>query len=203
MFGPLLRGNMPQLGQNDNNMFIRVAALPFLFLLQAYSTPDTKGIYKTPEDFAQHHLSFEAPASSKKVLIRPHELMAAPDITVLAEGQKYYFLKVELFGYRDGNKDYRFFNNEAYEILDTTGFYIYAHSGFEKGKGSAVITKYYFSVNGSESLQELTIQNLKAAFPQKARFRYDLDAQFSSDKKLLTYDNESKCYKLKYLFLND
>jgi hypothetical protein len=182
-------------------MFTRLTALPLLLLLQAYSKPDTKGIYKTQEDFAQHHLTFEAPSSSRKVLIRPHELMGDPDITVVTGGQKYYFLKVELFGYRDGDRDYRFFNNEAYEILDTTGFYIYAHSGFEKTKGSIPVTKYYFSRTGMDSLQELTIHNLKAAFPEKNNFRYALDAQFGSDRKLLSYDNEMKCYKLKYLFL--
>jgi hypothetical protein len=182
-------------------MFTRLIALPLLVLLQANSNPDTKGIYKTQEDFAQHHLTFEAPSSSRKVLIRPHELMADPGITVVTEGQKYYFLKVELFGYRDGSKDYRFFNNESYEIIDTAGFYIYARSGFERGKGSIPVTKYYFSRKSMDSLQELTIRNLKAAFAGRNNFRYALDAQFSSDRKLLTYDNELKCYKVKYLFL--
>lgn len=192
---------MRRLRLKDNDMFTRLTALPLLLLLQAYTSPDTKGIYKTQEDFAQHRLTFEAPSSSRKVSIRPHELMGAPDIIVVSGGQKYYFLKVELFGYREAGKDYRFFNNEAYEILDTAGFYIYARSGFERAKGSIPVTKYYFSKTSMDSLHELTISGLKAVFPDRNRFRYALDAQFSSDRKLLSYDGELKCYKVKYLFL--
>jgi hypothetical protein len=144
-------------------MFTRTAALPLFFLLQAFSNPDTKGIYKTQADFVQHHLTFEAPSSSRKVSIRAHEFLGGSDVTVVAGGQKYYFLKVELFGYRDGNKDYRFFNNIAYEIIDTAGFYIYTHTGFEKGKNAIPVTKYYFSKTGMDSLHELTTQNLRSA----------------------------------------
>jgi len=193
-------GNMPLLEEKDNDMFTQVAVLPLLFLLQAYPKMETKGIYKTQADFIQHHLEFEAPLSSKKIAIRTHAFSDGPAVTVTMDGQKYYFLKVELFGYRDGNKDYRFFNNETYEIVDTVGFYIYARTGFEKSKGSIQVTKYYFSKTGTDSLQSLTLQNLKSAYPERTGFRYALDAQFSSDRKLLAYDAQLKCYKVKHLF---
>ena len=132
-----------------------------------------------------HRLEFEAPASSRKVSIRTHEFMAAPHVTIDSGGQKFYFLKVELFGYRDGAKDYRFFNNQAYEIVDTAGFYIYCRTGYQKGKSSRLVTSYYFSKNGSDSLLALSVENLKAAFPDYAAFHYTLDCQCYHDGKPL------------------
>lgn len=182
-------------------MFIRFALLPILTLTQAFSSPDTKGIYRTQADFDSHHLEFSAPATSRKVIIRTHEFLGAPNVTIDSGGQKYYILKVELFGYRDGKRDFRFYGDQAYEILDTAGFYLYAKSALQKDKGSAVQTQYYFSTTGSDSILPLTIDNLKAAFPDKTAFRYSLDCQFGRDSRLLEYDNQSRRYKLKQIFM--
>jgi len=162
----------------------------------------TKGIYRTQDDFNQHRLLFEAPASSHKVTIRTHEFMGAPHVTIDSGGQKYYFLKVELFGYRDGKRDFRFFDNQAFQIIDTAGFYIYARTGLENGKGTHISTKYYFSKTGSDYISELTIPNLKAAFSEKTAFCYALDCQFGHNGRLLEYDYQLKCYKVKHLFKN-
>jgi hypothetical protein len=181
-------------------MFTRLALLPILTLTQAFVNPDTKGIYRTQADFDQHRLEFSAPATSRKVIIRTHEFLGAPHITIDSGGQKYYILKVELFGYSDGKRNFRFYEDQTYEILDTAGFYLYAKSALPKEKGSIVKTQYFFSKSGSDSILPLTIENLKAAFPDKTAFRYALDAQFGHDSRLLEYDNELKTYKLKQLY---
>ncbi|WP_133995389.1 hypothetical protein [Dinghuibacter silviterrae] len=169
-------------------------------MTQAFTNPDTKGIYRTQADFDQHHLEFSAPASSRKVIIRTHEFLGAPHVTIDSGGQKYYILKVELFGYSDGKKNFRFFEDQAYEIIDTAGFYLYAKSALPKEKGSIVKTEYFFSTSGSDAIQPLTIENLKAAYPAKTAFRYALDVQFGRDSHLLDYDNQLKTYKLKAIF---
>ena len=57
-------------------MFTQVVLL--FLLVQALGTSNTKGIYRTQDDFNQHRLLFEAPASSHKVRIRAHEFMVGP-----------------------------------------------------------------------------------------------------------------------------
>jgi hypothetical protein len=181
-------------------MFLHLVILPILTLSQFFGNPDTKGIYRTQADFDQHHLEFSAPSTSRKVHIHIHDFLGAPNVTVDSGGQKYYILKLELFGYRENKKDFRFFQDQAYEILDTVGFYLYAKSALQKNKGSAVVTQYYFSKSGSDSILPLTIDNLKQAFPDKGAFRYALDCQFGRDSRLLEYDNQLHTYKLKQLF---
>lgn len=181
-------------------MFLRFALLPILTFSQALSDMDTKGIYRTEADFNQHHLEFSAPASSRKIIIHTHELMGAPDVTIDSAGSTFYILKVELFGYSDGKNTYRFFNNQTYQILDTTGFYLYAKSALPREKGSVAQLQYFFSVSGSGAILPLTIDNLKAAFPNREAFRYALDCQFGRDSRLLEYDAQSRAYKLKELF---
>jgi hypothetical protein len=182
-------------------MFLRFAFLPILTISQMLSDPaDTKGIYRTEADFNQHHLEFSAPATSRKIVIRTHELMGAPNITIDSAGSTIYILKVELFGYCDGKSTYRFYDNQAYQILDTAGFYLYAKSALPREKGSIVRTEYFFSMTGSDSIQPLTISNLKAAYPSRDAFRYSLDSQFGRDSRLLEYDAQAHTYKLKQLF---
>lgn len=146
-------------------MFVRFALLPILILSQFFHDTDTKGIYRSEADFNQHHLEFSAPASSRKVVIHTHELLGAPHVTIDSAGATYYILKAELFGYSDGKNTYRFFGNKTYQILDTTGFYLYSKSAYPREKGSALQLQYFFSVNGSDPILPLTIANLTTVFP--------------------------------------
>ena len=117
---------------------------------------------------------------------------------------KHEFSKRKVYGYRNcQNKTYRFYNNEAYLLIDTAGFYIYYQYRPEesvKGKGLIKKDEYFFSKNANADLQLLTIDNLKNAFPENHRFHYAMDASFRSDKDLIAYDSFTKTYKVKYLF---
>jgi hypothetical protein len=112
--------------------------------------------------------------------------------------------KSRSYGYRDSkNRDYRFYNNSAYRVLDTVGFFLYYTYRLEHpagGKGMLKTDHYYFSVTGTDALQPLTVENLKKAFPGNHAFHYRLDAGCKSDNDLTAYDNYLKTYRIKYLF---
>ena len=88
-----------------------------------------------------------------------------------------------------------------YHTLDTTGFYLYSLNKLVQGEKIArPQTVYYFSVKPGEPILELTMENLEKAFAANTRFRYQLEAQFRSDKDLMAYDPVLKTYKIKYIY---
>jgi hypothetical protein len=117
-----------------------------------------------------------------------------------------YTLKVLIVGWffmlgHSQKPDYRHIGHHTYQILDTTGFYLYSCNKLVQGEKIArPTTVYYFSVKANDPVQELTLANLEKAFAENTRFRYELEAQFRSDKDLIAYDGLLKTYKLKYLY---
>ncbi len=49
---------------------------------------------------------------------------------------------------------------------------------------------YYFSSSASSEVKELTLTNLKKAFPDNHKFHDALDAEFKSDSELALYDTD-------------
>ena len=95
----------------------------------------------------------------------------------------------------------RVVDQHRYEILDTAGFYLYSLRKLVQGeKISRVETVYYFSIDDSAPVRELTLANLEEAFASNACFRYHLEAQFHSDKALMAYDKYLGMYKIKWLY---
>jgi hypothetical protein len=151
----------------------------------AYKTVNTQsaqkgGLYMTLEDFSSHKL------------------------TALKSGEKYIPDKRKIYGYQgNDNRSYRLYNKDAYQIMDTEGFFLYyryVYEAYTKGKGEVKMDKYYFSRVGSSDIQLLTIENLKSAFPDNHRFHYAIDGLFRTNRELMAYDSFSKCYKLKYIY---
>ena len=60
--------------------------------------------------------------------------------------------------------------------------------------------KYFFVSKSSDSLQELTMANLKKAFPDSHAFHDALDANFKQDKELVNYDSFHKMYKINRIY---
>ncbi|HLZ86308.1 MAG TPA: hypothetical protein VKQ52_03660 [Puia sp.] len=63
-------------------------------------------------------------------------------------------------------------------------------------KGNICRTEYYFSKDARSAIQQLTRDNVKAAFAGDAKFEEALDLQFGSDRDLYAYDSYNKCYRL-------
>jgi hypothetical protein len=62
--------------------------------------------------------------------------------------------------------------------------------------------KYFFTTASSNVLQDLTISNLKQAFPNNHSFHDALDANFKEDKELTAYDNFHKMYKIDRIYIS-
>ena len=165
---------------------------------------NTGGLYSTLNDFVNHKLTYPIDCNQSANKLKLNELFESSTGYVIYGGEKHAFDKSKVYGYRScKNKNYRFYKNSAYQIIDTAGFYIYYQYMQEekvKGKGLVKTDEYFFSTNGNGPVLLLTADNLKSAFPDNSRFHYALDAQFKSDKDLLSYDGYQKTYKIKYLY---
>jgi len=71
-------------------------------------------------------------------------------------------------------------------------------SGNPKTGGSKTITTYYFSKGGDGEIQELTLLNLKTAFPENHKLHNAIDSQFKSDASLDEYDQFHMHYKINH-----
>lgn len=162
------------------------------------------GIYETLDDFLQHKVTYPVDCGSQKDRIKLNDLFGSSTGYVVTKGEKHSFNKEKVYGYYNcTNENYRFWNNSAYRIMDTTGLYIYyQYKPIQQpgGKGWLKTDCYFFSVSGTGPIQPLTISNVKKAFPGNHSFHYALDASFRSDKELAAYDGYQKIYKIEYLY---
>ena len=166
--------------------------------------PGTTGLYVSLEDFREHRLTYRMDCADRGNKLRLNELFGSSRGYVICRGEKHEFDKGKIYGYQScENKNYRFYKNAVYQILDTPGFYIYYQYRTEeisKGKGPVKVDKYFFSRKGDEDLQALTIVNLKEAFHSNSRFHYALDNLCRTDRDLIAYDNIQRMYKIQYLY---
>ncbi|MEP6597457.1 MAG: hypothetical protein ABJA71_16000 [Ginsengibacter sp.] len=66
--------------------------------------------------------------NSKQDYIETDPIIKASKVAARINGKKYLFSKKDFFGYMDcDNKNYRFYKDQSYEIIDTAGFLSYAH----------------------------------------------------------------------------
>lgn len=163
---------------------------------------NTEGIYKTAADFINHNISYAFDGKTKTGSIKVNDFFASPTIEVKAGGEKHKLHKSDIYGYTTGNNNnYRFVNNEVYQIVDTTGFYLYTAYMPGVGEKATFAEKdYFFSKDATSIPQPLTVENLHKEFASNTRFRYAADEFFTSNKKLTEYDSNLHCYKLKYLY---
>ncbi|HLX93648.1 MAG TPA: hypothetical protein VKR32_18320 [Puia sp.] len=162
------------------------------------------GLFKDETDFRANRVSYPLSCDPGARAIQTEKLFANDKIIVRNGDKKTALLKKDFFGYRDCRGiAYRFYQNEAYRILDTTDFYLYTRTALEPnagGKGFSSATKYYFSRSPNGSLELLTKGNLETAFKENARFRNSVGTYARNDNELREYDPYLKQYKVKYLF---
>jgi hypothetical protein len=162
------------------------------------------GLYMTAADFHQQKITYPVDCSDGSNKLRVNNFFESTSGVVVSNGVKHRFYKVNVYGYKNcKSENYRFDYKTAYRIIDTAGFFIYYRSiqaEPAKGKGLVKTDAYFFSVHPDSTIQPLTLNNLKKAYPGNHSFHYALDAQFRSDKDLLAYDPYQKTYKVKYLY---
>ncbi len=67
-------------------------------------------------------------------------------------------------------------------------------------KGDILRVKYFFSKDAGSEIRDLTLDNLRAAFPDNHVFDDAVDTQFRTDSELYAYHNFHKCYKLNRIY---
>jgi hypothetical protein len=158
------------------------------------------GIYLTEQDYRSNKLSYVLKDHDK---LRLNEFLDGKNVSLTYRGKKVTLSKNEIFGYKLNNQDFRFYQNEAYSILDTAGFLLYSREKFTQSvKGHKREVVYFYSVNTLQPIIALAIQNLWNSFPGQTDFRYSIQSNFSKDADLITYDKLSNQYKIKYLFFH-
>jgi len=179
---------------------ILIPAMLMIVFIQNSFAKQKIGLYLTAEDYANHKLSYESDGTDgNKILL--HATFGSYKVVVVQNGKKHLFSKNEIFGYRKNDQDYRYFNNEAYRIIDTQGFYIYGYCKLiPAGKGLKDAEFFFFSPSSESEIKPLTMENLQAAFAKNTRFLYTIQGFFRTDNELTAYDPSLKEYKLKYLY---
>lgn len=182
--------------------------MKLIFLMMILTMPlgifaQNSGVYLNAADFRNGKLTYEIDCSTEKHKIKLNEFLDKSFITVVHKGQSYKLAKHEIFGYKDCNdKVYKFVNNDHYMVLNPNEeILIYKHE-IPASKNQKAATHYYFSASVVEDVKELTLSNLKNAYPENHKFHDLLDAEFKSGDLLAAYDSFHKTYKINRLFAN-
>lgn len=157
----------------------------------------------TAADYKEGRLAFEGDCRSKAHKLELHDILNKPYIHVTHGGEKRRYEKRDLFGFRacDG-RDYRFVSNLEYQVLEAKDLYIYSREISEHhGKVSEMVQEYYFSAGPVGPVRELTLKNLKQAFPENHPFHDSLDATFGRGRKLSEYDEFHKMFTVNRLLI--
>ncbi|WP_259068812.1 hypothetical protein HDF24_07855 [Mucilaginibacter sp. X4EP1] len=175
---------------------ILIIIITFGFIKNVNAQKQSEGLYLTYNDYLNHKLSY----TTDKISI--HEFIGMKNVTVISNGKKIIIPKSQLFGYHDSNNnDYRFNDDKAYQIIDTTGFYIYSYDKLvQQGKGPKPTRVYFFSKKTDDAILPLTAENIAVAFPKNTKFKYMVEVASKSDIKLDAYDAQSNEYKIKELY---
>lgn len=185
--------------------FISLFTFLMLFSLAERSVAQTtnvsSGVYLTVNDFKNNKLIEEADCKKDKPKFETHDFFAKQSFVVLIKGKKVTYQKKDIYGYRDcENESWRFYKDKEYQIMETKGICIY--SRFKVVLDAIIVENalvYYFSKGANEEIKELSIANLKVAFPNNHAFHNMLDTQLSSDTAVYSYDIAHKMFKVNYL----
>lgn len=176
----------------------------FLWFFQlANAQKDSSGIYKTAEDYQVKKLSYAINYKTEKHKINDNLLFNDAAIKVKHRDSTYTLQKSSTYGYRSTKgEDFRFVNNKEYKILNPDEpllIYVYQHPSHSPKEAEKYPPWYYFSKDAASPATELTILNIKNAFPQNHAFHDAIDATFKTDAELTSYDSYHKMYKLNWL----
>lgn len=165
-----------------------------------FASAQKSGVYQNASDFSSGKLMYEINCSTEKHKIKLNEFLNKDYITVVHDKQPHQLQKKEIFGFKDcNNMNYRFTGDSHYLILNPTEqILLYKHELLASKNQQAVI-HYYFSKGANAEVQDLTLTNLKNAFPDRHQLHDALDAEFKSDDELNAYDSFHKMYKINRL----
>ncbi len=179
---------------------MRRYSVTIVLLLIGFYASAQAGLYLKADDYVNGSLTHEQ-GDFEKHKIRADIPFNKYVVKVVDGGESHKYFKWDLYGFRNKkNESFRFYNEKAYRIVDTTSFPVYAREeNIVRGKEKTRETRYYL-IKGAEShIVHLTINNLKRAFPNR-EFHDLLDLQFRHNRELMRYDAFHQEYKIKSIF---
>lgn len=163
----------------------------------------TSGVYLTGVDFESGKLAYSIDCKTEKHKIKLHKFLGKDYITVIHEKQPHDLKKKEIFGYRDcDGAIYRLGIDKHYLVLNPKEKIILYRIEIPGSKNQSAVISYYFSSSALTEIQDLTLANLKRAFPDNHKFHDALDSEFGSNGNLASYDSFHKIYKINRLYSN-
>ena len=181
----------------------------FLLLLASTGTipglkaqPECSGVYLTASDFMDGRLSYASAGRSTSkesffnLLAKNHLFIIRPDFAWKRVSKKDVFAikscEGEIVRIYDGNNYY------LQNLGDCIPIYKKIISPASKGNNYRV--KYFFSIDPVSEIQDLTLDNLKAAFPDNHRFEHALDTNFRDESDLYAYNSTKKYFELTRIY---
>jgi hypothetical protein len=174
----------------------------FLSISPAISQPNTGGIYSTADDFLFGKLSYAVDCKVKHQGWSSNILLSNKHVIIKQSGRVYKrdIKDVYAIKYCEG-KIVRMYKDGCYTLLNPTeNIQLYEVTQNPASKGNAATKKYYFSRDARSDVQELSMDNLKAAFTDNRSFLDALNNQVGTDSELLAYDGFYKMYKLNRIY---
>lgn len=158
------------------------------------------GVYLTFNDYLNNKLSYEINCKTEKHTIRLNEFLNQPHITVIHNDKKIKLQKDSIYGFISCDEPLaRFQDKEHYYLAEKGTLWIfYKLVSISQGKGFKLEKQYYFSTKGDGKLTELTIDNIKQAFPSNHKFHDMIDAQFQNTN-IWEYDTFHKTFKVNHI----
>ncbi|MGB5929096.1 MAG: hypothetical protein WBH03_13040 [Cyclobacteriaceae bacterium] len=187
---------------------IKICSLVYTYLffstISAYSQSITSGIYMTYRDYSNQEMKYAINCDNESHKIRPHGTWRGDKFVVDHDGERFSYERSEIFGYKDCyGKDWRVFGDYEYLIKEAKSLIIYERYKHENVTidDDPILPTYHFSI-GNGDIQELTLMNLKKAFPEEHAFHDKLDETFTGGRVAASYDKYHKTYKVNRVFAN-
>ncbi len=161
------------------------------------------GVFKSFADYTSGKMEYGIDCATDKHKIKLNDFLGKDFITVVHEGKPYNLKKAEIWGFQlcDG-KIVRFQGKEDFSVEDKSILWVSRKQSTVPGNSKTAISKtvttFYFSKGGGGEIKELTLLNLKAAFPDNHMLHDAIDSQFKTDASLGEYDQFHKHYKINH-----
>jgi hypothetical protein len=177
--------------------------ISLVIALSTSAQKDSSGIYKTSNDFKSKKLSLAINCKTESHKIKINAVFNQDHFTVVHDGKSYEFKKSDVYGYKlCSGETFRFSGNNDYQVMNPYEIILLFKVEVPQPKAQAPkVYSYYFSKDAASALQNLTKENLKAAFPDNHAFHDGLDANFKSDNELVSYDSFHKMYKVNHILM--
>lgn len=161
------------------------------------------GVFKSFTDFTSGKMEYGIDCATEKHKIKLNDFLGKDYITVVHEGKPYNLKKAEIWGFQlCDEKIVRFQGKEDYSVEDKSILWVSSKQstvpGNPKTVSSKTVSTFYFSKGGGGEIKELTLLNLKAAFPDNHMLHDAIDGQFKTDASLGEYDQFHKHFKINH-----